>query len=78
MYLPTDFGKDIEEAAKSISAETEGLNFVSETTHRPDDADFVGALQKLNADGCEIVALALGVRQAITASVPPRHSACQT
>ena len=68
MYLPTDFGKDIEEAAKSISAETEGLNFVSETTHRPDDADFVGALQKLNADGCEIVALALGVRQAITVS----------
>ena len=68
MYLPTDFGKDIEEAAKSISAETEGLNFVSETTHRLDDADFVGALQKLNADGCEIVALALGVRQAITVS----------
>ena len=68
MYLPTDFGKDIEEAAKSISAETEGLNFVSETTHRPDDADFVGALQKLNADGCQIVALALGVRQTITVS----------
>lgn len=68
MYLPTDFGKDIEEAAKSISAETEGLNFVSETTHRPDDADFVGALQKLNADGCEIVALALGIRQTITVS----------
>lgn len=68
MYLPTDFGKDIEEAAKSISSETEGLNFVSETTHRPDDADFVGALQKLNADGCEIVALALGIRQTITVS----------
>ncbi len=68
MYLPTDFGKDIEEAAKSISAETEGLNFVSETTHRPDDADFVGALQKLNADGCQIVALALGIRQTITVS----------
>jgi branched-chain amino acid transport system substrate-binding protein len=68
MYLPTDFGKDIEEAAKSISAETEGLNFVSETTHRPDDADFVGALQKLNADGCQIVALALGIRQTLTVS----------
>ena len=68
MYLPTDFGKDIKEGAETISAETEGLTFVTETTHKPDDADFVGALQKLNADGCEIVALALGVRQAITVS----------
>ncbi|EDZ41316.1 MAG: ABC transporter substrate-binding protein [Planktotalea sp.] len=68
MYLPTDFGKDIKEGAESISAETEGLTFVTETTHKPDDADFVGALQKLNAEGCQIVALALGVRQAITVS----------
>lgn len=68
MYLPTDFGKDIKEGAESISIETDGLNFVSETTHKPDDADFVGALQKLSADGCEIVTLALGVRQAITVS----------
>ena len=43
MYLPTDFGKDIKEGAESISAEIDGLNFVSETTHKPDDADFVGA-----------------------------------
>ena len=68
MYLPTDFGKDIKEGAESISNETEGLNFVTETTHKPDDADFVGALQKLNAESCQIVALALGVRQAITVS----------
>lgn len=68
MYLPTDFGKDVKEGAESISIETDGLNFVSETTHKPDDADFVGALQKLSADGCEIVTLALGVRQAITVS----------
>ena len=68
MYLPTDFGQDIKEGAESISAETEGLTYVTETTHKPDDADFVGALQKLNAEGCQIVALALGVRQAITVS----------
>ena len=68
MYLPTDFGKDIKEGAASISAETNGLNFVSETTHKSDEADFVGALQKLSTDGCEIVTLALGVRQAITVS----------
>ena len=68
MYLPTDFGKDIKEGAESISAETDGLTFVTETTHKPDDSDFVGALQKLSAENCEIVALALGVRQAITVS----------
>ena len=68
MYLPTDFGKDIKEGAESIAADTDGLTFVSETTHKPDDADFVGALQKLSADGCGIVTLALGVRQAITVS----------
>ena len=68
MYLPTDFGQDIKDGAESIAAETDGLKFVSETTHKPDDSDFVGALQKLNADGCEIIAMALGVRQAITVS----------
>ncbi len=68
MYLPTDFGKDIKEGAFDIAAETDGLTFASETTHKPDDADFVGSLQKLAADGCDIVAMALGVRQAITVS----------
>lgn len=68
MYLPTDFGKDIKEGAESISSETDGLTFITETTHKPDDSDFVGALQKLSAENCEIVALALGVRQAITVS----------
>ena len=68
MYLPTDFGKDIQEGATSIAADTDGLTFVTETTHKPDDSDFVGSLQKLSAEGCEIVALALGVRQAITVS----------
>ena len=66
MYLPTDFGAEIKEGATSIAAETEGMEFVSETTHKPDDADFVGSLQKLQADGCQIITLALGVRQVIT------------
>ena len=38
----------------------------TETTHKPDEEDFVGALSKLKGEGCEIIALALGVRQAIT------------
>ncbi|MEM7440024.1 MAG: ABC transporter substrate-binding protein [Pseudomonadota bacterium] len=68
MYLPTDFGKEIKEGLVDYAAETDGIEFVSETTHKPDDADFVGALQKLAADGCEIIGMALGVRQAITVS----------
>ena len=68
MYLPTDFGQEIKEGLTDVAAENEALSFVSETTHKPDDADFVGALQKLSADGCEIVGMALGVRQAITVS----------
>ncbi|MEL6785501.1 MAG: ABC transporter substrate-binding protein [Pseudomonadota bacterium] len=68
MYLPTDFGKEIVEGTKKAVEENEGLSFVSETTHKPDDADFVGALQKLKADGCEAVTMALGVRQTITVS----------
>ena len=68
MYLPTDFGMEIQQGAADYAAATDGIDFVSETTHKPDDADFVGSLQKLKADGCQIVTLALGVRQAITVS----------
>jgi branched-chain amino acid transport system substrate-binding protein len=68
MYLPTDFGQEIKQGSADIAAEIEGLEFVTETTHKPDDADFVGSLQKLQAEGCEIVTLALGVRQVITVS----------
>ncbi|MEP1091122.1 MAG: ABC transporter substrate-binding protein [Rhizobiaceae bacterium] len=67
MYLPTDFGKEIQQGTTS-AADENGMTFVSETTHKPDDSDFVGALQKLNGAGCELVTLALGVRQVITVS----------
>ena len=43
-----------------------GLDYAAETTHKPDETDFVGSLQKLNAEGCDLVGLALGVRQVIT------------
>ena len=68
MTLPTDFGKEIVEGAKAAAEANDNIEYVSETTHKPDDADFVGALQKLKGDGCEIIAMALGVRQAITVS----------
>ena len=68
MYLPTDFGKEIQLGSIAAADENENITFVTETTHKPDDADFVGSLQKLQAEGCQIVTLALGVRQAITVS----------
>ena len=67
MYLPTDFGKEIQQGTTSAATDF-GLTFAAETTHKPDDSDFVGALQKLNGAGCELITMALGVRQAITVS----------
>jgi len=68
MYLPTDFGKEIQAGAVDAVKANSGLEYVTETTHKPDDSDFVGSLQKLKGAGCQIVTLALGVRQAITVS----------
>ena len=68
MTLPTDFGKEIVEGAKAAAEANDGIEYVSATTHKPDEGDFVGSLQKLKADGCEIITLALGVRQVITVS----------
>lgn len=66
MYLPTEFGEEIV-AGSRAGVEAIGGQWVSETTHRPDDQDFVGALQRLQADGCQIIVGALGVRAQITA-----------
>ena len=66
MFIPSDFGKEIEEAMRDEAASNSTLDYAAETTHKPDDADFVGSLQKLNAEGCGLIGLALGVRQVIT------------
>ncbi len=65
MYLPTDFGKEILEGSQEGATEA-GITFAAETTHKPDETDFVGSLSKLKEEGCDIVTIALGVRQAIT------------
>ncbi|MGL1921502.1 MAG: ABC transporter substrate-binding protein [Hyphomicrobiales bacterium] len=65
MYLPSEYGKEVIEGAKS-AVEKNGLNFAAETTHKGDEADFVGSLSKLKAAECELVIMALGVRQSIT------------
>ncbi len=64
MYLPSDFGKEIKEGAVD-EAKALGLDYVAETTHKPDEQDFVGSLTKLKGAGCDTIALALGVRQVI-------------
>ena len=65
MYIPSDFGKEIQAGAKD-SAEANGMTYAAETTHKPDETDFVGALGKMKAAGCDLVTVALGVRQVIT------------
>ncbi len=64
MYIPSDFGKEIAEGAKAKTEEL-GKTWKAETTHKPDESDFVGALTKLKGEGCNIIATALGVRQTI-------------
>ncbi|MDE0372540.1 MAG: ABC transporter substrate-binding protein, partial [Rhodospirillales bacterium] len=66
MYIPSDFGIEIQEAVSDEATANAALTYVTETTHKPDETDFAGSLQKLNAEGCEMVALALGIRQTIT------------
>ena len=66
MYIPSDFGKEIQEGAKD-ETDALGKTWKAETTHKPDEADFVGALTKLKDEGCNIIATALGVRQTIIA-----------
>lgn len=64
MYLPTDFGKEIEMGVKDGLAGS-GASFGIETQHKPDETDFTGALGKIKSAGCDTVGLALGVGQTI-------------
>ncbi len=71
MFIPNDFGKEIQAGAKDEAAAL-GLTYAAETTHKGDDADFVGALSKLKDAKCDLVTMALGVRQTITAYATAR------
>lgn len=67
MYLPTDFGEEVIAGVKD-ELEARGMKMIAETQHRPDEIDFTGPLQKLKADGCDTIAVALGLRQVMTAT----------
>lgn len=64
MFLPTEFGVEIQAATKDQAPDS-GLTYAAETTHKPDEQDFVGSLTKLKEAGCDIITTALGVRQTI-------------
>ncbi len=66
MYIPSDFGKEIAAGAKD-EAEALGLKLGGETTHKPDETDYVGSLTKLKDAGCDLIPIALSVRGVITA-----------
>ena len=66
MYIPSDFGKEIQEAAVDMTEEL-GLTYGDETTHKPDETDYVGSLTKLKNANCDLVAVALSIRGVITA-----------
>lgn len=66
MYIPSDFGQEVFEATRD-EAEAAGLEYVDETTHRPDEQEFVGSIQKLRDSGCEIVTMGIAVRPTIIA-----------
>ncbi|MYD93789.1 MAG: ABC transporter substrate-binding protein [Chloroflexi bacterium] len=65
MYIPSDFGIEVQEAVRDEAAADAAVTYVTETAHKPDETDFAGSLQKLHAEGCEMIALALGIRQLI-------------
>ncbi len=66
MYIPTDFGKEIKAALVDEGGANSAMTYVADTVHKPDEADFIGSLQKLNAAGCGMIGLALTIRQTIT------------
>lgn len=58
MYFPQDYGKEVHEGTME-AAKGDGLSFVAETVHRPDEQEFVGSVTKLREAGCQIIGIGL-------------------
>ncbi|OWU85132.1 branched-chain amino acid ABC transporter substrate-binding protein [Oceanicola sp. 22II-s10i] len=71
MILPTDFGKEIEAAVHEL-ADGGSIELGAEIGHKPDEADFTGALGKVRESGCDTVGMALGISQMINAIATAR------
>jgi branched-chain amino acid transport system substrate-binding protein len=66
MYIPSDFGEEVNRAVQDAVADNPALNMAQATSHRQDESDFSGALSRLRAANCELVALAVAVRPIMT------------
>lgn len=66
MYIPSDFGEEVNRAVQDAVADNPSLNLAQSTSHRQDESDFSGALSRLRAANCELVALAVAVRPIMT------------
>jgi len=66
MYIPSDFGEEVNRAVRDATDNNPALNLAQSTSHRQDESDFTGALSRLRAANCELVALAVAVRPIMT------------
>lgn len=67
MYIPSDFGEAVIDGTRRAVEADDALTLAAETTHTPQEGDFTGAITRLRDAGCELVTVALGVRQTIIA-----------
>ena len=65
MYIPSDFGEEMHQAARDAAARNERLSLVSATSHRPDESSFAGTLSRKRSSECELVVLGLAVRATV-------------
>ncbi len=56
MYQDTDFGRDVHAGAVAQIAAM-GLKLAGETTHKPTDSDFSGAVAKMRDAGCDLICM---------------------
>lgn len=73
MYIPSDFGQEVNQAVVDAANGDENLTLAESTSHRPDESDFTGALSRLRAADCQLVALALAVRPIISVTAAARN-----
>lgn len=66
MYIPSDFGEEVNQAVNDAAAGKDTLTLAESTSHRPDESDFTGTLARLKDAGCQLVAVALPVRPIIS------------
>ncbi len=66
MYIPSDFGEEVNRAVQDATVRNPALTLAESTSHRQDESDFTGALSRLRAANCELIALAVAVRPIMT------------